>query len=219
MQTKYTIVSLDGKKDEELHAIAQELGMKDIPSGRDRLIYAILDFQAELQAEVGKDQGRPKSDRSNTKRSDTNNTNTTEGKSSSQPKERDRANNPRGAAKTSSNTPSAPKQKSLFSPDMDDEARKKAIEAASAESASHLAGNTKQRVRQSTLLSFLLAQSQKKLPQPSKTRIITPRALQPSSPKLRHPKPPKERLLRTSLRKWYLPMPMLKTRYSTLLCH
>ena len=143
MQTKYTIVSLDGKKDEELHAIAQELGMKDIPSGRDRLIYAILDFQAELQAEVGKDQGRPKSDRSNTKRSDTNNTNTTEGKSSSQPKERDRANNPRGAAKTSSNPPSAPKQKSLFSPDMDDEARKKAIEAASAESASHLAGNTK----------------------------------------------------------------------------
>jgi len=56
MQTKYTIVSLDGKTDEELRAIAQELGMKDIPSGRDKLIYAILDFQAELQAEVGKEQ-------------------------------------------------------------------------------------------------------------------------------------------------------------------
>ena len=143
MQTKYTIVSLDGKTDEELRAIAQELGMKDIPSGRDKLIYAILDFQAELQAEVGKEHGKSKADRGNSKRPDTGNTNTTEGKSSSQSKEKDRSNTPKGAERASTNSSTTPKQKSLFSPDMDDEARKKAIEAASAESASHLAGNIK----------------------------------------------------------------------------
>ena len=143
MQTKYTIVSLDGKTDEELRAIAQELGMKDIPSGRDKLIYAILDFQAELQAEVGKEQGKSKADRGNSKRPDTGNTNTTEGKSSSQSKEKDRSSTLKGAERASTNSSTTPKQKSLFSPDMDDEARKKAIEAASAESASHLAGNIK----------------------------------------------------------------------------
>lgn len=144
MQTKYTIVSLDSKKDEELQAIAQDLGMESIPSSRDKLIYAILDFQAELQAEAGHEQGKSRADKSNTKRNEANEGNTTGGKSALQNRAKDFSNNPGAAQKSSTNHLSSPKRQSLFTPDMDDEARKKAIEAASAESASHMMENVKE---------------------------------------------------------------------------
>ncbi len=143
MQTKYTIVSLGNKENEELRTIAQQLGMSPIPSDRDTLIYAILDFQAELQAEAINTPTAPmKAEKRNSNRRTNDDSQTERDSQNQQSKNRGKGNvqknNP--ITESASNTQS----KSLFSPDMDDEARKKAIEAASAQSAQQIATSSKE---------------------------------------------------------------------------